>query len=135
MSAHDRYPHTPDGRYFVVKGRLWRMSNPALDAAERQRLVNELMTARRAVRGAHGKPEAMRAARMRVQAAKVALGERGPAWWNDGTPDYSRHMVMNTPYAEWFSKLSEPEAQNSEVRETDQGALALPARPTPKSIQ
>jgi hypothetical protein len=25
------YPVTPDGRYFVVRGRLWRLSNPALD--------------------------------------------------------------------------------------------------------
>ena len=24
------YPHTPDGRYFVSKGRLWRTTNPAL---------------------------------------------------------------------------------------------------------
>jgi hypothetical protein len=36
-------PTTPDGRYFVVKGRLRRCSNPALDGQVRQRLVNELM--------------------------------------------------------------------------------------------
>lgn len=24
------YPVTPDGRYFVVRGRLWRRSNPGL---------------------------------------------------------------------------------------------------------
>jgi len=23
-----KHPVTPDGRYFVVRGRLWRMSNP-----------------------------------------------------------------------------------------------------------
>ena len=28
---------TPDGRYFVVRGRLWRMANPQLDEAERAR--------------------------------------------------------------------------------------------------
>ena len=44
-----KYPSTPDGRYFVVKGQLWRCSNPALDEALRQQLVNELMDARRAV--------------------------------------------------------------------------------------
>jgi hypothetical protein len=27
----------PDGRYFVVKGRLWRCSNPALGEVELQR--------------------------------------------------------------------------------------------------
>ena len=38
------------------------------------------------------------AARGRVHDAKVALGERGPVWWNDGAPDYNRHLVANTPY-------------------------------------
>ncbi len=41
-----RYPVTPDGRYFVVRGRLWRMSNPALGEVERSRLVRKLMRAR-----------------------------------------------------------------------------------------
>lgn len=43
-------PTTPDGRYFVVRGRMWRCSDPALDEDERQRLVNELMDARRAAK-------------------------------------------------------------------------------------
>lgn len=43
------YPVTPDGRYFVVRGRLWRMSNPSLHPDTRDRLVKELMTARRVV--------------------------------------------------------------------------------------
>ncbi len=43
------YPVTPDGRYFVVRGRLWRMSNPALSASEREHLVAQLMKARREV--------------------------------------------------------------------------------------
>jgi hypothetical protein len=30
-----KHPVTPDGRYFVVRGRLWRMANPGLDEAER----------------------------------------------------------------------------------------------------
>ena len=71
------YPDTPDGRYFVVRGRLWRKSNPALDDATRERLVKDLMSARRAVRDAKGDPEAMGAARYLVDQAKVALGERG----------------------------------------------------------
>jgi hypothetical protein len=33
----------------VVRGRLWRTSNPALDLAERKQLVRDLMAARRAV--------------------------------------------------------------------------------------
>ncbi len=27
----DPYPHTPDSRYFVVRGRLWRLSNPDIE--------------------------------------------------------------------------------------------------------
>jgi hypothetical protein len=108
MAAREHYPHTPDGRYFVVKGRLWRVSNPALDPADRERYVKELMAARRAVRDARGAPEATRTARMRVQAAKTALGERGPVWWTDGAPDYNRHMVTNTPYADWYTALPKP---------------------------
>jgi hypothetical protein len=108
VAASDRYPHTPDGRYFVVRGRLWRLSDPALDPADRERLVRELMAARRAVREARGEPEATQAARKQVHAAKAALGERGPVWWSDGAPDYTRHMVMNTPYADWYAALSDP---------------------------
>ena len=37
-----QYPVTPDGRYFVVRGRLWRCSNPQLPDEERQRLTAEL---------------------------------------------------------------------------------------------
>lgn len=99
-----RHPTTPDGRYFVVRGRLWRTSNPALDPAERERLVGRLMAARAALRG--DAPEDGRAAaRAEVDAAKVALGERGPAWWSDGAPDYNRKMARNTPYADWFERL------------------------------
>ena len=40
---------TPDGRYFVVRGRLWRRANPNLSVEKRDLLVRELMNARRAV--------------------------------------------------------------------------------------
>ena len=74
---------TPDGRYIIVDGRRWRASDPGLPEARRQELVDELMSARRAVGAARraGDPEAERAARDRVHAAKVALGERGTPWW------------------------------------------------------
>ncbi len=96
---------TPDGRYFVVRGRLWRRSNPALPADERERLVRALMTARRGVRDAlrAGDRDAERAARAAVHEAKVGLGERGPVWWDDGAPDLNRRLARNTPYAEWWA--------------------------------
>ena len=101
------YPHTPDGRYFVVKGRLWRTSNPALAPEERERLVKRLMDARRQVGLAKkaGDMIAERAARADVDEAKRALGERGPVWWDDGAPDYNRRMAVNTPYAAWYATL------------------------------
>jgi hypothetical protein len=99
-----RYPTTPDGRYFVVRGRLWRLSNPALSAERRDVLVRQLMDARRGLRGA-SPPEARAAARAAVDAAKVALGERGPVWWTDDAPDFNRKMARNTPYASWFASL------------------------------
>lgn len=105
-----KYPTTPDGRYFVVRGRLWRTSNPALSLERRQELVDELMAARSAVRAALRSGEGLADARRRVNDAKVALGERGPAWWTDGAPDLNRHMARNTPYADWFAGLSAADA-------------------------
>ncbi|MEZ0163459.1 hypothetical protein AB2L27_01620 [Kineococcus sp. LSe6-4] len=94
---------TPDGRYLVVRGRLWRCSDPALPADRRQELVEELMAARRAKRDA-GDEGAREAARARVDAAKRGLGERGPVWWDDGAPDLTRHLARTTGYAEWFEQ-------------------------------
>ncbi len=103
-----RYPVTPDGRYFVVRGRLWRCTDPGLALQAREALIRELMSARRAKRDAirRADTEAREAARERVDAAKRELGERGPVWWTDGAPDYNRHMIRNTPYAAWFAEVS-----------------------------
>ncbi|WP_366522242.1 hypothetical protein [uncultured Sphingomonas sp.] len=103
-------PVTPDGRYLVVRGRLWRRSNPALSDERRAELVAALMDARRIIgsAGRAGDRDAVAAARARVHAAKVALGERGPVWWNDGAPDLNRRMARNTPYAAWFAALNLP---------------------------
>lgn len=101
-------PVTPDGRYLVVRGRLWRRSNPHLPEATREALVKDLMTARRDVKAAlKGSPSELAAARTRVDIAKIALGERGPAWWDDGAPDYNRRMARNTPYAQWYADQCE----------------------------
>lgn len=104
-STSKQYPDTPDGKYFVVRGRLWRKSNPLLDKATTEKLVKDLMSARRAVQHAKDYPENMTDARRRVNDAKIALGERGPVWWTDGEPDLNRHLVKNSPYASWFADL------------------------------
>ena len=63
-----------------------------------------------AVVGKRGRPgagdlAAREVARARVDAAKVALGERGPVWWSDGAPDLTRHLVRTGPYADWYAAL------------------------------
>ena len=84
------------------------MSNPALGPIERQKLVKELMAARRAVAPAKRMQDdgAEADAHAAVDRTKRALGERGPVWWEDGAPDYNRHMARNTPYADWFAVLT-----------------------------
>ena len=101
------YPITPDGRYFVVRGRLWRCTDPELDVEQRRRLTALLMAARRAKGAAmrSGDDNAREQARCEVDKAKLALGERGPVWWTDGEPDLNRHLVKNTKYAAWFELL------------------------------
>jgi hypothetical protein len=91
---------TPDGRYIVVRGRLWRTTNPKLSAKDREAFFKDLMDARRRIRTNDPKSKAL--ARLDVDAAKRALGERGPTWWDDGAPDYNRYFARNTPYRQWF---------------------------------
>ena len=101
---------TPDGRYIVVKGRLWRATSPHLSATQKSQAVNDLMAARRAVAAAAGRADALREARRRVDRAKRALGERGPVWWTDGAPDYNRRTVQRSPYAAWYAAISASES-------------------------
>jgi|GEM_PF-480483 len=77
-----------DERFFVMKGRRWRRTDPDIPEDLNQQLTKELMSARRAVKAAKasGVETDLRAARARVQDAKVALGERGQPWWEE--PSY-----------------------------------------------
>ncbi len=73
-------------------------------------LTRELMAARRAKFAAIRVSDATarEAARLRVDTAKVALGERGQVWWTDGAADLNRHMVRTTSYSSWFESLIIP---------------------------
>jgi hypothetical protein len=104
VSERDVECRTPDGRYLVVRGRLWRATNPHLPEPDKERPVTALMSARRQLRGRRSADDRA-AARAAVDAAKVALGERGPVWWDDGEPDFNRRLVRNTPYAVWYAVL------------------------------
>lgn len=70
-------PTTQDGHYILVNGRKWRATDPEIPENFRSELVKELMRARRAVKNRQDH------ARVCVQDAKVALGERGEPWWEE----------------------------------------------------
>jgi hypothetical protein len=95
---------TEDGHYLLIDGRRWRATDPAIPEERRVALTRILMAWRREVRrtkGTAGEP----AARAGVQAAKVALGERGtPPWWEQ-TADQRR--------ARWQADVGEPEDRTS----------------------
>jgi len=90
-------PHTPDGRYLVSKGVLKRCTDPTLDDTTRRQQLKILMQSRMA-----GEREA-------ALAAKNALGEAGPVWWNDGAPDVSGLAPEQTTYANWWASLTTQE--------------------------
>lgn len=104
-----------------------------LNDEERERLVGDLMSARRAVAAARRTADAEKeaAAHEAVDAAKRALGERGPAWWDDGAPDYNRHMARNSPYADWFAGLDGATTSRPSPARPGPKALGLPDQPTP----
>lgn len=89
---------TDDGHYVVINGRRWRATDPAIPEERRAELTRILMAWRREVRHARG-TVGETAARAGVQAAKVALGERGtPPWWEQ--TDKQRRERWQTHVAE-----------------------------------
>ena len=90
---------TADGHYVVINGRRWRATDPAIPQQRRQELTRILMAWRREVRRTKDTDEEA-GARAGVQAAKVALGERGtPPWWEQS--DRQREQ-------RWQEKVTEP---------------------------
>lgn len=94
-------PKTEDGRYFIIDGRRWRATDPDIPEARRAELTRTLMGWRREVRRTRGTAEEA-TSRAGVQAAKIALGERGqPPWWEQ-TDEQRR--------ARWEAKVPTPES-------------------------
>ena len=90
---------TDDGHYFIIDGRRWRATDPSIPKDGRAELVQILMAWRREVRRTKGTSQES-TARAGVQAAKVALGERGsPPWWEQ-TAEQRR--------SRWQAQVSEP---------------------------
>ncbi|MDL9946936.1 hypothetical protein QSJ19_15330 [Gordonia sp. ABSL11-1] len=90
---------TLDGHHIVVDGRKWRATDPLIPDDRQAELVSILMAWRREVRRTNGG----RAARDGVQAAKVALGERGTPWWEQ-SEDERR--------ARWETAVERPASEN-----------------------
>ena len=80
-SAVSEPEKTEDGHYVVINGRRWRATDPAIPEDRRAELTRILMAWRRDVRRTRGTDEEP-TSRAGVNAAKIALGERGsPPWW------------------------------------------------------
>jgi hypothetical protein len=90
---------TVDGHHVVINGRRWRATDPSIPEDRRAELTRVLMAWRREVRRTMGTTREQ-AARAGVNAAKVALGERGsPPWWEQ--TDGERR-------ARWEAEVPEP---------------------------
>lgn len=113
--AKKDYPRTPDGHFFVAKGRLWRCTDPDLTDTVRRAAVKALMQARRAVGQAADDAELAKA-RAAVDVAKRNLGERGPVWWSDDAPDEGGKHPRNSIYAAWWAALPLAQRQAGDPR-------------------
>ena len=87
---------TDDGRYLVIDGRRWRATDPAIPQDRRRQLTNVLMAWRREVGRSKG-TDGERTARDGVQAAKVALGERGTPWWEQSDDERRARWETDPP--------------------------------------
>ena len=88
---------TADGRYVVINGRRWRATDPSIPEGRRDELTRLLMAWRREVRRTQGTADES-AARAGVQAAKVALGERGqPPWWEQSEDERRARWSTDVP--------------------------------------
>ncbi|GAA2485419.1 hypothetical protein [Winogradskya humida] len=81
MASKEPPEMTEDGHFVVINGRRWRATDPTIPEDISTTLRRALMAARRDVGAALRAGQDPASARARVQAAKVALGERGTPWW------------------------------------------------------
>ena len=94
MASNEPPARTEDGHFVVIDGRRWRATDPAIPDDASAALRRALMAARREVGALLRAGDDPAPARARVQAAKVALGERGTPWWEQ-TDEERRHRWEN----------------------------------------
>ncbi|MEQ7846370.1 hypothetical protein [Nocardioides kribbensis] len=92
----ERAPLTDDGHHVVIDGRRWRATDPMVPEERRAELQRVLMAWRRDVRRTRGTAEEKRS-RAGVQAAKVALGERGEPWWEQSDAERRARWETDVP--------------------------------------
>lgn len=92
----ERAPLTDDGHHVVIDGRRWRATDPMVPEERRAELQRVLMAWRRDVRRTRGTAEEKRS-RAGVQAAKVALGERGEPWWEQSDAERRARWEADVP--------------------------------------
>jgi len=111
------HPVTPDGRYFVLRGRLWRMSNPAARSRLPGRPTTELMAARRdvgaALRAGSTRAEKKRGAEWMPQNKLWASADRrgGPTALRTTTGIWSRTRPMQAGMRRPVSRASQQRAR------------------------
>ena len=97
---------TPDRRYLLLGDKLLRSYNPNLPNDRIDDLLVVLFNSRcdlRRARQCDGtEPLELVDA---IEAARRALGQSGPVWWDDGAPDLDGVPVLSTCYAEWFKSM------------------------------
>jgi hypothetical protein len=96
-----KHPVTQDGRYFVVRGKRWRMANPNLSAEAPSEFLSELIAARSAVN--------------RPSSQVISLRKRPPTTRSMSSNESSANAVVGrlarseqtygqqTPCAAWYS--------------------------------
>ena len=87
---------TQDGRFVVIDGRRWRATDPLVPEERQAELRSVLLAWRREVRRTKGTDEERRS-RDGVQAAKVALGERGAPWWEQSEDERRTRWEAEVP--------------------------------------
>jgi hypothetical protein len=97
MAGKEPPPTTEDGHFVVISGRRWRATDPASPEEVAAVLRKVLMAARRDVGSALRAGQDPAPARARVQAAKVALGERGTPWWEQTLEERRQRWEQGLP--------------------------------------
>ena len=92
---------TEDGHHVVIDGRTWRATDPEIPESRREELTKVLMAWRREVGRTRGTDEES-TSRAGVQAAKVALGERGTPWWEQTKDERRARWSASVPVPDGF---------------------------------